>query len=44
MTFLIVVALVVAAVVAYRMRVQLLARVLGQSESRVRRQLGRRGD
>jgi hypothetical protein len=35
---------VVAAVLAYRFRVQLLARILGQSESRVRRQIERRKD
>ena len=35
---------VVAAVLAYRFRVPLLAKVLGQSEDRVRRQLGRRKD
>jgi hypothetical protein len=33
---------VVAAVLAYRFRVPLLARILGQPESRVRRQLERR--
>jgi hypothetical protein len=42
MWFLILVALVVLGVVAYRMRVPLLARILGQSESRVDRQLNRR--
>jgi hypothetical protein len=42
MTFLIIVAIVVVAVVVYRMRVQLLARVLGQPESRIARQLERR--
>lgn len=42
MTFLIVVALVVAAVVIYKMRVQLIAKVLGQPESRIQRQLERR--
>jgi Sec-independent protein translocase protein TatA len=35
---------VVVAVLAYRYRVPLLARLLGQSESRVRRQLDRRRD
>lgn len=35
---------VIAAVLAYRFRVPLLARILGQSEDRVRRQLGRRKD
>jgi hypothetical protein len=42
MTFLIIVAVIIAGVVAWRMRVQLLARILGQSESRVDRQLNRR--
>ncbi|WKN49114.1 hypothetical protein [Nocardioides sp. Arc9.136] len=42
MGFLVFVALVVVAVVAWRMRVQLLAKVLGQSEARVRRQLDAR--
>jgi O-antigen ligase len=41
-TFLIVLAIVVAAVVVWRRRVPLLARLLGQSESRVDRQLNRR--
>ncbi len=40
--FLIFVVLVVAAVAAYRMRVPIMAKVLGQSEERVRRQLGGR--
>jgi hypothetical protein len=44
MTFLIIVALLVAGIVAWKMRVQLLAKVLGQDESRIRRQLGRRRD
>jgi hypothetical protein len=35
---------VVLGVLAYRFRVQLLAKILGQSESRVRRQLNRRKD
>lgn len=35
---------VVLAVLAYRFRVPLLARLLGQSEDRVRRQLNRRKD
>lgn len=34
--------IVIAAVVAYRMRVPLLAKILGQPEDRVRRQLERR--
>jgi hypothetical protein len=42
MEFLIVVAIVVAGFVAWKMRVQLLAKVLGQDESRIRRQIGRR--
>lgn len=42
MWFLILVALVVVGFVAYRMRVPLLARILGQPESRVARQLNRR--
>lgn len=36
--------LVVLGVLAYRFRVPLLARILGQSEDRVRRQLNRRKD
>lgn len=42
MGFLIFVALVVLAVVAWKMRVPLLAKVLGQSEARVQRQLNSR--
>ena len=42
LTFLIIVAVVVVGFVAWRMRVQLLAKVLGQSESRIDRQLNRR--
>ncbi|MBJ7358279.1 hypothetical protein [Nocardioides sp.] len=42
LTFLIVVAVVVAAVVVWRRRVPLLAKLLGQPESRVDRQLNRR--
>ena len=42
MTFLIIVAVIVIGVVAWRMRVPLLAKILGQSESRVDRQLNRR--
>ena len=38
----IVLLVVVVAVLAYRFRVPLLAKLLGQSEDRVRRQLGRR--
>ena len=44
MTFLIIVAVLVAGFVAWKMRVQLLAKVLGQDESRIRRQLGRGKD
>jgi hypothetical protein len=44
MTFLIIVALVVVGFLAWKFRVQLMAKVLGQSESRVRRQLNRRRD
>ena len=44
MTFLIILAVLVAGFVAWKMRVQLLAKALGQSESRVRRQLNRRRD
>jgi hypothetical protein len=44
MWMLILIALVVAGVVAYRMRVPLLAKVLGQPEDRIRRQLGRKRD
>lgn len=40
MGFVIVLLIVVAAVLAYRFRVPLLARILGQSEDRIRRQLG----
>ena len=39
MTFLIIVALIVAAVVAYRNRVSLMAKILGQPESRIERRL-----
>jgi hypothetical protein len=42
LTFLIIVALVVAAVVVWRKRVPLMARLLGQSESRIDRQLNRK--
>ena len=44
LTFLIIVALVVAAVVVWRMRVPLLAKILGQPESRIQRQIERRRD
>jgi hypothetical protein len=43
MTFLLFVALVVVGFVVWKFRVQLMAKVLGQSESRVRR-LNRRRD
>jgi hypothetical protein len=42
LTFLIIVALVVAAVVVWRKRVPLMAKLLGQSESRIDRQLNRK--
>jgi hypothetical protein len=42
LTFLIIVALVVAAVVVWRKRVPLMAKLLGQSESRINRQLNRK--
>ncbi len=42
MVFLILLVIVVVGVVAWTMRVRLLAALLGQSEERVRRQLGRR--
>ena len=42
MWFLILMALVVGGYLAFRYRVQLLAKVLGQPESRIRRQLGGR--
>jgi hypothetical protein len=44
LTFLIIVAIVVAAVVVWRRRVPLLAKLLGQPESRVDRQLNRKRD
>ena len=44
MDLLIVVVLVVAGFLAWKFRVQLMAKVLGQSEDRVRRQLNRRRD
>jgi hypothetical protein len=42
--FWVILLVVVAAVLAYRFRVQLLARILGQPESRVERRLNRRKD
>lgn len=44
MWFLILLVIVVGGVVAWKMRVPLLAKILGQSESRVGRQLNRRKD
>ena len=44
LTLLIIVALVVAGIVAWRMRVPLVAKVLGQPQSRIDRQLNRRRD
>lgn len=40
--FLIILAIVVVGIVVWRLRVPLLAKLLGQSESRVNRQLNRR--
>ena len=42
LTLLVIVAIVVVGFVAWRRRVPLLAKLLGQSESRVNRQLNRR--
>jgi hypothetical protein len=42
MWFLILLAIVVVGFVAWKMRVQLLAKILGQDESRINRQLNRR--
>lgn len=44
MTFWIILAVLVVGFAAWKMRVPLLAKLLGQSEGRVRRQLGRRRD
>ncbi|WP_154402638.1 hypothetical protein [Nocardioides speluncae] len=41
-TFLIIVAIAVAGFVAWKLRVQILAKILGQPESRIERQLNRR--
>jgi hypothetical protein len=41
-TFLIILAIVIAGVVVWRRRVPLLAKLLGQSESRVNRQINRK--
>lgn len=42
LTFLVVLAVVVAAVLVWRRRVPLLAKLLGQSQTRIDRQLNRR--
>ncbi len=42
MTFLIILVVILAAAVAWKMRVPLMARVLGQSESRINRQINRK--
>ncbi len=42
LTLLIIVALVVAGIVVWRLRVPLMAKVLGQPESRIQRQIDRR--
>jgi len=42
LTFLIILAIVVAGVVVWRRRVPLMAKLLGQSESRVNRQINRK--
>jgi hypothetical protein len=44
MWFLILLAIVVVGVVVWKLRVPLLAKLLGQSESRIDRQLNRRRD
>ena len=44
MTFLVIVAIAVVGFLVWKFRVQLLAKVLGQDEGRVRRQLNRRRD
>jgi hypothetical protein len=44
MTFVVIVALVLVGFLVWKFRVQLLAKVLGQSEGRVSRQLNRRRD
>jgi hypothetical protein len=44
MTFLIIVALVVAAIAAWKYRVRLLSKVLGQPEHRIQRAIDRRKD
>ena len=42
LTFLIILAVVIAGIVVWRLRVPLLAKLLGQSESRIDRQLNRK--
>lgn len=42
MWFLIIVGLIVAGFVAYKLRVPIMAKVLGQPQSRIQRQLNRR--
>ena len=42
MKFLVLLAIIAAVVAAYQFRVQILAKVLGQPESRIKRQLERR--
>jgi hypothetical protein len=42
MTFLIILAVIAVGVVAWKLRVPLLARILGQDESRINRQLNRK--
>ncbi len=42
MTLLIIIALVIAAVAAWKFRVQILAKVLGQDEARIQRAIERR--
>ena len=42
LTFLIILAIVVAGIVVWRRRVPLLAKLLGQSESRIDRQINRK--
>jgi hypothetical protein len=44
MTFLVVVLVIVAAVVVWRLRVPLLARILGQPQDRIERRLNQRRD
>lgn len=44
LTFLIIVAIVIGAVIVWRRRVPLLAKLLGQPETRIDRQLNRKRD